>query len=196
MTVVYSYKRNIYLNLTNRCPNSCCFCVRNQKKGLGDAQDLWLDKEPTVEETVAELDGWDMSLYDEVVFCGYGEPTERMDDVLALADIIHERYGKRVRLNTNGLANLINGRDVIPEMKGRIDNVSVSLNAPSEERYMEICSPRFGIGSYDALLDFIKGCKGVVPGISVTCVSGSITQAEEYECERIARELGVRFFSR
>ena len=196
MTIAYSYKRNLYLNLTNRCPNRCCFCVRNQKKGLGDAKDIWLDKEPTVDEVVEELDRWDMSLYDEIVFCGYGEPTERMDDLLTIADIIHDRYDKRVRLNTNGLCNLINGRDVIPDMKGRIDNVSISINAPNAERYLEICDPKFGIESYDALISFIEGCVGIVPGVTVTTVSGSITDGEEKECAAIAKRLGVRYFSR
>ncbi len=196
MTIVYSYKRNIYLNITNRCPNRCCFCVRNHKDSLGDADSLWLDREPTVEEVVSELDGWDMEGYDEIVFCGYGEPTERMDAVLEIADIIHSRYGKRTRLNTNGLGRLINGKDIVPDMVGRIDRVSISLNAPNEERYLEICKPEFGAGSYDELLSFIMRCKELLGNVTVTSVSGSITQAEEYECEDMARRMGIRYFSR
>lgn len=196
MTIAYSYKRNLYLNITNRCPNRCCFCVRNHKDSLGDADSLWLDREPTVEEVISELDRWDMDRFDEIVFCGYGEPTERMDAVLEIAETIHTRYGKRTRLNTNGLANLINDRDVIPDMKGRIDRVSISLNAPNAERYFEICEPRFGIGSYDALISFIEECKEVLGNVTVTSVSGSISQAEEYECEDMARRMGIRYFSR
>ena len=196
MTIVYSYKRNIYLNLTNRCPNRCSFCVRDQKDSLGDADSLWLDREPSVEEVISELDGWDMGGYDEIVFCGYGEPTERMDAVLEIAETIHSRYGKRTRLNTNGLGNLINGRDIVPDMVGRIDRVSVSLNAPNAERYLEVCRPRFGIDSYDALISFIEECKDILGNVTVTSVSGSITQAEEYECESMARKMGVRYFSR
>ena len=196
MTIAYSYKRNLYLNITNRCPNRCCFCVRNHKDSLGDADSLWLDREPTVEEVISELDRWDMDRFDEIVFCGYGEPTERMDAVLEIAETIHTRYGKRTRLNTNGLANLINNRDVIPDMKGRIDRVSISLNAPNAERYFEICEPRFGIGSYDALISFIEECKEVLGNVTVTSVSGSISQAEEYECEDMARRMGIRYFSR
>ena len=196
MTIAYSYKRNLYLNITNRCPNRCCFCVRNHKNSLGDADSLWLDREPTVEEVISELDRWDMDRFDEIVFCGYGEPTERMDAVLEIAETIHTRYGKRTRLNTNGLANLINDRDVIPDMKGRIDRVSISLNAPNAERYFEICEPRFGIGSYDALISFIEECKEVLGNVTVTSVSGSISQAEEYECEDMARRMGIRYFSR
>ena len=192
MTIAYSYKRNLYLNITNRC----CFCVRNHKDSLGDADSLWLDREPTVEEVISELDRWDMDRFDEIVFCGYGEPTERMDAVLEIAETIHTRYGKRTRLNTNGLANLINDRDVIPDMKGRIDRVSISLNAPNAERYFEICEPRFGIGSYDALISFIEECKEVLGNVTVTSVSGSISQAEEYECEDMARRMGIRYFSR
>ena len=196
MTIAYSYKRNLYLNITNRCPNRCCFCVRNHKDSLGDADSLWLDREPTVEEVISELDRWDMDRFDEIVFCGYGEPTERMDAVLEIAETIHTRYGKRTRLNTNGLANLINDRDVIPDMKGRIDRVSISLNAPNAERYFEICEPRFGIGSYDALISFIEECKEALGNVTVTSVSGSISQAEEYECEDMARRMGIRYFSR
>lgn len=196
MTIAYSYKRNLYLNITNRCPNRCCFCVRDHKDTLGDADSLWLDREPTVEEVISELDGWDMGRFDEIVFCGYGEPTERMDTVLEIAGMIHSRYGKRTRLNTNGLANLINDRDVVPDMVGRIDRVSISLNAPNAERYNEICRPRFGIVSYDALISFIEGCRDILGNVTVTTVSGSITQAEEKECEDMARRMGVRYFSR
>lgn len=196
MTIVYSYKRNIYLNITNRCPNRCRFCVRDQKDSLGDADSLWLDREPTVAEVIDELDRWNMEGYDEIVFCGYGEPTERMDAVLEIAEIVHDRYGKRTRLNTNGLANMINGRDVVPGMVGRIDRVSISLNAPTADAYNELCRPRFGIDSYDALISFIEECRDVLGNVTVTWVSGSITQAEEYECERVARSLGVRHFSR
>ncbi len=101
-----------------------------------------------------------------------------------------------MRLNTNGLGNLINGRDVIPDMKGRIDNVSISLNAPNAERYLEVCDPKFGIESYDALMSFIEGFIGTVPGVTVTTVSGSISDEEERECAAIAKDLGVRYFSR
>ena len=97
MTIVYSYKRNIYLNLTNRCSNRCCFCVRNQKDALGDADSLWLREEPTVGQVIEELDGWDMEGYDEIVFCGYGEPTERMDAVLEIAGIIQQLLRQHVR---------------------------------------------------------------------------------------------------
>lgn len=196
MTIAYSYKSSLYLNITNRCPNSCSFCVRNEKDALGDADSLWLRREPDISEIVDELERAGAAGFDEIVFCGYGEPTERMEDVLTIAGHIHRVYGKAVRLNTNGLANLINDRDVVPSMEGRIDRVSISLNAPNAERYMEICNPRFGIGSYEALLSFIRECIETIRDVTVTIVSGPLTQAEEYECERIAASLGARFLVR
>ncbi len=193
MTISYRYGRNIYLNMTNRCPNSCTFCVRNCRDSLGDADSLWLDEEPTVEETMESLDRYVPGSYDEVVFCGYGEPTERFDDIVKVANLIHERLGKKVRLNTNGLGNLINGRDIIPEMKGVFDSVSISLNAPDAGTYMSLCSPEFGDGSYDSLISFIEGCRDTVGDVTVSVVSGTISQAQEDECERIASRLGVRY---
>ena len=94
------------------------------------------------------------------------------------------------------MANLINGRDVIPDMRGRIDRVSISLNAPTSERYLEICEPRFGVGSYEALISFIEECRSVVGNVTVTAVSGSISDDEEAECAAIARRMGVRYFTR
>ena len=191
--ILYRYGGSLYVNMTNRCPNKCTFCVRSCSDGLGSADSLWLDREPTMDELYREFHKWNMNDFAEVVFCGYGEPTERFADMMKLAEHIHWKYGKRVRLNTNGLGCLINGRDIVPEMKGKIDAVSISLNAPNAERYHEVCRSRFGLDAYPAILDFIRACRETIPSVTVSVVSGSITQAEEDECGRIANELRVAY---
>lgn len=195
-SILYQYCGSLYLNITNRCCNRCSFCVRNSADTLGSADSLWLDKEPTYDDIVKEFHNWNMKKYDEVVFCGYGEPTERLDLLLKVAEHIRTKYGKYVRLNTNGLGNLVNGRNIVPELAERIDRVNISLNAPNAERYVEVCRPRFGLESYPAILDFIKECREKISGVSVSVVSGSISQAEEDECQRMASEMGVLFRSR
>jgi TatD family-associated radical SAM protein len=191
MDIVYRYGRTYYINMTNRCPCKCVFCVRNGTRSLGDAECLWLDREPTPEEIVAELASRDLSESKEVVFCGYGEPTERLDDLIVTAKMIKERLGKDVRLDTNGLGDLINGRDIVPELAECVDRVSVSLNASSPEEYLEITRSRFGIGSYDAVLEFISKCRGSIPGVAVSIVGGSIPPESERKCFEIAERLGV-----
>ena len=194
--ILYRYCGSLYVNMTNRCPNRCTFCVRNATDALGSADSLWLEREPTVDELYREFHKWNMKDYEEVVFCGYGEPTERFDVLLKVADHIHAKYGKRVRLNTNGLGSLINGRDIVPEMAGKIDRISISLNAPNAERYDEVCRSRFGLEAFPAILEFIRECRETIPSVTVSVVSGSISQAEEDECERMARSMNVAFRSR
>lgn len=193
MSILYRYGSTYYINMTNRCPCRCVFCVRDSTPRLGDADSLWLDREPTVDEVMDALRSVDLSGSREVVFCGYGEPTERIDDVLEVARRIKSELGKDVRLDTNGLGNLINGRDIVPEMEGVIDRVSISLNASDEDEYLDITRSRFGEGSYDAVLDFIKECRKRIGGVTVSVVGGSISPESEDLCSRIAEDLGVAF---
>ena len=196
MSIVYSYCSGLYLNITNRCPCRCTFCVRNERNRLGDADTLWISSEPSAREVMDELRGRSMKHVSEIVFCGYGEPTERFELVLDLAEQIKRVFGKKVRRDTNGMGSLINGRDIVPEMKGLIDSVSVSLNAPDEETYLRITQNRFGEGCYAELLRFIEECRDTIEDVQVSVVSGSITQEQEDMCERMAEEWGVRFRSR
>ncbi len=193
MTIVYRYGKTYYINMTNRCPCKCIFCVRNSTDALGDAECLWLDHEPTPEEILADLESRDLSESREIVFCGYGEPTERLDDLLVTARMIKERLGKSIRLDTNGLGDLINGRDIVPELAECIDRVSISLNASSSEEYLEITRSRFGIDSYDAVLKFIEKCRESIGGVTVSIVGGYIPPESEEECSRIAQRMGVAF---
>ncbi len=193
MSILYRYGSTYYINMTNKCPCRCIFCVRNSTPRLGDADSLWLSGEPTVGEVMDALRSADLSGSREVVFCGYGEPTERFDDVLECAKRIKAEIGKPVRLDTNGLGNLINKRDIVPEMEGVFDAVSISLNASSAEEYLEVSRPAFGEGSYEAVLAFIRECRQRIPSVTVSVVGGSISPESEDKCARIARELGAAF---
>ena len=130
--ILYKVYDNIYVNLTNKCPCACTFCLRQNMDRVGESDSLWLKSEPTVEEVKKEFASRDISGYKEVVFCGFGEPTERVDAIIEIAKFIKENYDKPIRINTNGLGNLINGRDITPDFKGMIDVVSISLNTPDK----------------------------------------------------------------
>ena len=192
-SILYRYGSRYYINMTNRCPCRCIFCVRDQTPTLGDADSLWLDREPTVKEVEDALLAADLSSSDEIVFCGYGEPTERFEDLKEIAAFIKNDLGMRVRLDTNGLGCLINGRDIVPELKGLVDSVSISLNAKDEDEYLEVTRSKFGPGSYKAVLDFIEECRATVNGVTVSVVGGYIPQESEEECARIADRMNVAF---
>lgn len=191
MTITYKVKNGIYVNMTNRCPCACTFCLRQHGPGVYGSDPLWLEREPTVEEVCASLDGWDLTRYDEVVFCGYGEPTERLDDLLKVAAHIKSKGDIPIRINTNGLADLIRGERTAPKLKGLIDTVSVSLNATNKEEYCKVVRPRFGLESYDAMLRFTKDCVGYVPNVVMTVVDVVTSPEEQERCRAICRELGA-----
>ena len=190
-TILYEVHNGIYVNLTNRCPCACVFCLRNTTDRVGRSDRLWLEKEPTVTEIEAEFALRDMTKYEEVVFCGFGEPTERIDALKEVAAFVKARYGLPIRINTNGLGDLVNGRRIAPELAGLIDVVSISLNTPSEARYMEEVRPKFGAGSYQALLDFAKECTKYVPKVVLSTVATTLTKEEEEQCAAIVKEIGA-----
>lgn len=192
MSIVYDYFGGLYINLTNKCPCRCEFCVRNNAQGLGSADSLFLEKEPTVPEVIAELEKWDVSQYEEVVFCGYGEPTERLEELLEIASYIKKTYGKSIRVNTIGLADLIWDCETAPKLEGLIDTVSVSMNEADAEKFNALCHPRFGLKSYDAVLRYIQDVKKYVPNVA-TSVVGCISDESIELCRKKAEELGVKF---
>ena len=194
MTILYKVHNNLYVNLTNRCPCACTFCLRqNMDTVTHDDQTLWLEHEPTVEEVKAEFEKIDLSEYEEVVFCGYGEPTERLDALLEIAKFVKENYQKPIRINTNGLANLIWKRDVTPELKGLVDTISISLNTPNADRYHELVRSKFGDQSFDAMLAFAKEATQYVPHVVLTTVDTTLTKEEEVQCRKICEDLGVTY---
>ena len=196
MTITYEYEGALYVNLTNRCNCNCEFCLRHGKAegSIYTEDSLWLEHEPSHEEAMASFLSRDVCSYREIVFCGYGEPTYRIDEIFALVDGLKEKFGDRlppVRINTNGHANLILGRDVCPELKGRIDTLSISLNAIDAAGYVALCHPIQGEAAYQAMLDFAKESAAYVPNVVMTIVDKDKTQEEIQQCYKIAEELGV-----
>ena len=193
--VFYDYGGGLYANITNRCPDRCEFCIRYMVDSLGGADSLWLKREPTQEEIYEFLDEWDLSRFEELVFCGYGEPTERLEELIATAQYAKAKCPTlKIRLNTNGLSDLINGRDTLPELSRVLDRISVSLNTKGPQEYLDLCHPRFGIGAYDAMLDFTRRAKEYIPDVTMSVVSGSIPYQDIEPCRRIAEEdIGVKF---
>ena len=196
MTITYPVHNGIYVNMTNRCPCACTFCLRKQSDHVYGSDSLWLEREPTVEEVCESIDKWDLSKYSEIVFCGYGEPTMRLDDLLKIAAYIKSKSNIPLRINTNGLADLIAGEKVAHKLEGLIDTVSVSLNVTNKEDYFKLVRPKFGIDSYDAMLSFTKECTKYVPNVIMTVVD-EVTSKEEQKksseiCESIGAKLRVR----
>ena len=191
MTITYPVKNGIYVNMTNRCPCSCTFCLRHNGEGVYGSDSLWLDREPTVQEVCESIDAWDLTQYSEVVFCGYGEPTERLDDLLQVAAHIKSKSSIPIRINTNGLADLIWNEKTAPKLKGLIDTVSISLNATNKEDYFKIVRPKFGIDSYDAMLRFTKDCTNYVPNVVMTVVDVVTSKEEQDICRRICESVGA-----
>lgn len=189
-TIAYQIRNSLYLNLTTRCTNSCVFCTRLTDP-IVQGYSLKLDREPTAEEVWQAID--DPKKYDEVVFCGYGEPTLRLDVVKEVAKRL-KAAGARVRLNTNGHGNVINKRNILPELAGLIDEVSVSLNADSSEAYDKICVPlpSFQNGIYNKVRDFIEEAKKYIPKVQATIVTHQ-DGVDESRCEDIANQFGVNY---
>ncbi len=193
MEILYQVHNNIYVNLTNRCPCACEFCLRQQVDRVGESDSLWLEREPTVEDVISAFETWDTSRYDEVVFCGFGEPTEALPVLLPVAEYVKETLGMPVRLNTNGLGNRIWERDITPELAGRIDAVSISLNTPDAARYYELTHSRFGLDSFDAVLDFARRCVRRIPRVVMSTVGTTITHEEEERCRQICDQIGATY---
>lgn len=193
MTILYRVHNNIYVNLTNKCPCACTFCLRQTRDRMEDSDPLWLEHEPAYDEVIAEFAKWNVEEYDEVVFCGFGEPTERLDVLLKVAEWVKDNYNIKTRVNTNGLSDFIHGKDTAPLFEGKIDAVSISLNTPNPERYFELTRNKFGIESFDGMLKFAKNVKKYVPNVAMTTVSTTLTKEEEEECQRICDSIGVTY---
>ncbi|MDH4099449.1 MAG: YchF/TatD family DNA exonuclease [Nitrospirota bacterium] len=183
--IAYRIRDSLYLNVTNRCTNTCTFCVRYYTDFV-KGHNLRLTHEPTAEELIKAIG--DPTLYREVVFCGYGEPLLRLDVVKTVAKWIKER-GVKVRINTNGHGNVIHKRNILPELAGLVDCVSVSLNTDTEEQYIEHCQPAF-TGAYQAMKDFIRLATEFIPEVVATALT--LPTVDIDECRRIAEGLGAR----
>ena len=193
MTITYLVSKGIYVNITNRCPCDCIFCIRNHQDHVYKSDTLWLDREPTVQEICDSIDTWNLQEYEEVVFCGFGEPTERIYDLLEVAKYIKLKSDIKIRINTNGLADLIWSESTASKLKGLIDSVSVSLNATNKEDYCDVVRPKFGVESFDAMLKFTKDCTEYVPEVMMTVVDVVTTKEEQEICRKICESVGATF---
>ena len=193
MTIVYRVGKGLYVNLTNRCPCACTFCIRQNGAGVYGSDSLWLEREPTVAEVIAAIEAADCSSCDELVFCGYGEPTERLDDLLAVARHVRTAFPQLpIRVNTNGLSDLIAGRPTAALFAGLVDALSVSLNAPTAEEYVRICRPKFGAVAYEALLRFAAEAKAHVPSVVMSVVgTADMTPDKIAACRKVCDRIGV-----
>lgn len=187
--ILYTYHKQVYANITNRCDCSCQFCIRTHKDSVGEADNLWHKTEPTLEEIKKAMDEFDFEGYEELVFCGYGEPTCALENLLASAAYAKEKYGMKIRLNTNGLANLYHKRNVVPELAKVIDSVSISLNAPTAEKYQEVTRPQFE-NAYFGMLEFASLAKEAFSHTQLSIVD-VLPEEEIKECQRIADERGI-----
>ncbi len=186
--IAYEIRDSLYLNITNRCTNNCTFCVRRHSDYV-NGHNLKLSAEPAAGEIISAMG--DISKYKEIVFCGYGEPTLRLGAIKKVASYVKEKGGN-VRLTTNGEANLISGRNIVPELKGLVDSFSVSLNAPWADEFNKLCVPVFGEGTHDAILSFIKECRDQGIGVEITCLD-MIGEEAVAGCRAIAQKFGARF---
>ena len=184
--IAYVIRNSLYLNITSRCPNRCVFCSRETSPYV-KGHYLGTDNEPTVEELKDAIG--DPSGYDEVVFCGFGESTERLDVLKEIAGYLKEK-GSKVRLDTNGLGDLINSRSISEELEGLIDTICISLNTNIEEEYQKLCHSEYD-DPYPALISFIKKARDYIPDVMISIVGMPGIDVEA--CRKIADDLGVRF---
>lgn len=191
MTILYDYKESLYVNITNQCPCACVFCIRKGTDHVGNSDSLWLDHEPSVDEFKNELKNFDLDKYDEVVFCGYGEPLVRIDEVVEVAKYIKTISDIKIRVNTNGLADLIHNKKTAILLKDNIDSVSISLNAPNKYSYNQVTKPKFGEKSFDALLEFAKDCKEYIKEVNFSVVD-EISNEEIEQSKQLANEMDIK----
>lgn len=190
MTIAYEVGDKLYLNITNRCPCACEFCIRNTGDGAYGSEPLWLEREPSVQEIIDAIEKLDLNKYVQVVFCGFGEPTERLDDMLEVCRYLRSVNSPEIRINTNGLSDLINRKDTAKMFEGMFDIVSISLNTCDAEKYDKLCHPKFGLESFDALLKFASDVKNYVPQVVLSIVD--VIPADEIEeCKKISQKLGI-----
>lgn len=182
--IAYRIRDSLYLNITNRCTNKCSFCMKFRSDYVKGHR-LRLAHEPSEEEIKSAIG--DPKKFKEVVFCGYGEPLQRLDTVKNIARWVHE-IGGVVRINTNGHGNLINKRNIVPELRGIVDSISISLDAHDEETYNRICKPVF-TNAFNEILQFIRQAKEAIPEVVITVVT--MEGVDIAKCRGIAEELGV-----
>ncbi len=195
--IIYTLEGGVYFNITNKCPCNCAFCIRSKGQAVGDAERLWFDgNEPTLTDIEKAIDNYDFTGVKEVVYCGYGEPTNAYDNMMNSAKYFKSKYPNiKLRVNTNGLSDLINGRPTAQEICSVFDIVSVSLNDPSSEKYDKITRNIYPGKAFDAMLDFTRDCVKYCDDVRMTVVD--VISKEDIEKSReICEGLGAKFIVR
>lgn len=199
MTLTYEVGDNLYINVTNRCPCSCTFCIRKNDDGAYGSDPLWLEHEPSMEEMLKNLESRDLSRYREIVFCGYGEPFMRLTFCCELAAHIRRVHpGAVLRVNTNGLCEIYNpeesfagGTSAAQKAAAAFDKISVSLNAGSGDVYNRVTHPSGDKGrAYGAMLSFAQNCKNYGAEVMFTAVD-VITPEEIEAARKMADSVGI-----
>lgn len=190
MTIFYEFDGKLYANITNKCPCACTFCIRKNSDSVGTNDSLWLEHEPDFDEIISAFEAFDKTNLHELVFCGYGEPMERADMLFDVAKYVKEHNGMKIRINTNGLVSFINPQFDIYKMRGVIDSISISLNAASPDTYNMVTRSKFGLPSYNAMLNFAILAKDIVEEVMFTVVD-VISEEEIEKCRERANDLGI-----
>lgn len=188
--IVYTYGDKVYLNLTNKCSCNCEFCIRKNGDSVGNATSLWMSGDPTFDEIKAAIDAYDFGQTKEVVFCGYGEPTFVLDNLIKTAQYLREKYGFYLRLNTNGQSDLINNKPTAKILCENIDFISISLNSCNASKYDAIVHSQFGERAFDAMLSFAAECRKHTENVMFSVVD-VIPSEDIEECKKIAERLGI-----
>jgi radical SAM protein, tatD family-associated len=192
MTITYKVGNNLYINLTNKCPCACTFCIRNNADGAYGSDPLWLEHEPSMDEIKSALAKETLDSYNEVVFCGYGEPTCRLEVLIEAAKWIRANSGSslKLRINTNGLGDLVNGRPVADDLCEVLDIISVSLNAGTKDEYMKVTRPKYE-NAFEAMQKFTADCVKNGGAEVIMSVVDVIPQEQIDASREIAEKLGA-----
>lgn len=187
--ILYVYNNKVYANITNLCDCRCRFCIRSHEEGVGDAETLWHKTEPTLNDIKEAMDAFDFQGFDELIYCGYGEPTCALEHLIESAKYAKKTYGVRIRVNTNGLGNLYHKRNIVPLLAEVADAVSISLNAPTKEAYLQVTRPVFQ-DAFEGMLEFTSLCKAEIKQVKMSIVD--VLPKEEIEAsQELAKSLGV-----
>ena len=187
-TYTYELGDSLYINLTNRCNNSCTFCIKFRNRNFENKFNLWLDKEPTAKEVLDQIP--DPLKYKQIVFCGYGEPLIRFSVLKEVAKALKEK-GSIIRIDTDGQANLFHGRNILPELQWIVDEMNISLNAQDKDTYNRLCRPVFADKAYEELKDFAKTAKEYIPKVTLSVVG--LPGVDSDNCKIISDTIGVEF---
>lgn len=191
MTISYEIGNKLYINITNKCPCNCTFCIRNNADGAYGSDPLWLEHEPSFDEITADFNKRNIGSYAEIVFCGYGEPTTRLDILLRAAEFLKGTAGcPKLRLNTNGLADLVNEHSTADELCSAFDTISISLNAGTEDEYMKVTRPRYS-NAFAAMQKFTSDCVKTGKSEVVMTVVDVIPKEQIEASQEIAEKLGA-----